>query len=1035
MGLYKFCTNFTIVSSGKASRIMLSLDASASMCTDLLQCPGAMMNDPTNKRIDAANQFVDNVAANCPSCQIGVVRYVGSNTASGAVTAKQSPLPVNNAANINTIHSIINGSRCGHEVQPNIQDVAGLAKRNITFGGTALDTAVHMIDRNYDSLAAQQMDRHIIIMTDGDWQTPIPNDIYTEYKTNFPSRPFPIVHGVFLSDSARHVAAGYPAQGLGDCSAGKVYIDLSFLQAATQLSTRNSSPYNKAGMYFGGTTPQTIAGAFTTLFQQIIDTTTYGLTSVTFTNNTVSPPDSRTATIVQNTGANNQFTVKVPTFSLQNGTNVFLISYQIKDNTGALTQHYDTLTIIRGSTPGTGVYPPFLTSCTTDTLPISITCRPPTIPLPLFDSVFAKVVRPQDSAVFMPNDVVVRAFTPFPDNDPNTVALYHLDNNLTNTAPGGVAGAGTPTYSTEGAFGGSISGNSFTTTITSSIGLVSDFTLECWIKPGTSAGTIASSSGITFSLTADGYLSASVGTAQLSTNHVIDRNVWQHVAVARYGSMANIYINGLPMANAAISASGISGSITVGPLSGSLIDEFRLSNVIRTQQVFFGKIVLQIPLADQVSWKINNAVSTGQTGTLPGSNWQISPKGQVQFQFSCTAAGPVIINFLDTASSSSIMWSKNGDPVNFTTNGLPVTATLRDNNHEGHLDVIDINWTDNATIVTPLPSVNQLVGTLVLVTIDGRTDTLHAASMVLDANGKTIHIYLQENYSGQKGNYETGWQSAKIVLTTVNMTVDGKPMIVTNIVDGATPVPTGACYSPGSNSDSLYITFSEPLAPVGKDASVKQENMLRYQQDTISYQPLVSFNPTLVKVTADGRMLFVFSYSAPGNHVIAPGVNYVGEQFSTLPYSPKVAIDYCTMPSIGPVIKIGPNPFVPGSTDIPSINVVTPNGQTINTKGVIIMVQLKRPTVVNNKQSVFASFTIFDAVGNVIQDKAQLLPVSGNPNALAWGWNGKNKRGMMVAGGTYLTRIRVWSIDSQTNKILSDETISPPKLIGVKTKK
>jgi hypothetical protein len=155
---------------------------------------------------------------------------------------------------------------------------------------------------------------------------------------------------VFLSDSARHVAAGYPPQGLGDCSLGKDYIDLSFLQAATQLSTRNSSPYNKAGMYFGGTTPQTIAGAFTTLFQQIIDTTTYELTSVTFINNTVSPPDSRTATIVQNTGANNQFTVEIlPTFSLLNGTNTFFISYQIKVNPDVITQYYDTLTVIRGS--------------------------------------------------------------------------------------------------------------------------------------------------------------------------------------------------------------------------------------------------------------------------------------------------------------------------------------------------------------------------------------------------------------------------------------------------------------------------------------------------------------------------------------------------------------------------------------------------------------------------------------------------------------------------------------------------------------
>jgi len=42
---------------------------------------------------------------------------------------------------------------------------------------------------------------------------------------------------------------------------------------------------------------------------------------------------------------------------------------------------------------------------------------------------------------------------------------------------------------------------------------------------------------------------------------------------------------------------------------------------------------------------------------------------------------------------------------------------------------------------------------------------------------------------------------------------------------------------------------------------------------------------------------------------------------------------------------------------------------------------------------------------------------------------------MLVAGGTYLTRIRVWFVDPKTNQISNDEFASPPVLIGIKTKK
>jgi hypothetical protein len=1016
--LYKFCTKILSAVQGKPSRIVLVLDNSSSMCQD-------EKNDPGNVRVIAANAFVDSVANNCIDCEIGVIVYKAAKatTSAGTISHELNPLNVGSASNVALIHAMVNSASCGSHSAPKLQGVGKLAKTTTTWTGTALDSAVqHMIDLGYDSLVAAGLNRHIILMTDGDWQTPVPEDIYTEYTTNHPGRPFPTIHGVYL-------------QAVG--GSGTPY-DLTNMQQATQLSARNTPPANNApGLYFPGTTPQTIVSAFDTLFTSIVSSRAVGLQAVTFKNTTVNPPDSRNATIFLNGGSTNEYTVRVPQFALQYGANVFIITIQEKDTAGAMLTSYDTLTINRAMTSGSGSAALFQTQCGIDTLPISITCKPLSLQIPAYDSVFAKVVRPQDSSVFLPNTIVMRAFVPFADNETNTIALFHLDNNLVNSVQGGVAGNGTTAYSDSGAFGLAMSGGSFTTILGLPITNGSDFTFECWIKPGASnqAAAIAAGTGFSFSVTAEGYLSATIGATQITTNHVIDRNVWQHVAVARSGGSANIYINGLPMAAAAAASGSIAGTVTIGPFSGGLLDECRISGVMRSQQIL-GKTLLQIPLAPLLSWRIENVASTGQTARLPSSLWQGTPKGQVQLQFSSPLPGAMIINFFDTSSSPvSLMWSKNGDPVLFTTTGLPVSATLLDNTHDGHLDAIDLKWTDNSAITTPLPGVNELIATMVLTTVDGKIDTLHAAVITLDAAGKTIHISLRENNTGVKGAYETGWTDAKIILTDKNMTTDGRPLVVTQIIDGAAPIPAFACYAPAPKADSLYITFSEPLPPKGQDTSVKQANLLRYQQDTATFQTLMQLNPSVVRNTADGKMLFVFPYNAPGGHAITPYSNYISEQFPNPPNSPKVAVDYCYSVSLIDKILVGPNPFVPNSTNPASISVISPNGNTITTKGIKIEVVLKRPASVNNKQVVFGSLTIFDAVGNVIQDKAQILPEAGKQSYLAAGWDGKNRKGMLVAGGTYLTRIRVWFVDPKTNQISNDEFASPPVLIGIKTKK
>jgi hypothetical protein len=1237
--LYKFCTQILSTVQGQPSRIVLVLDNSSSMCED-------ERNDPANVRVIAANAFVDSVANHCPACEIGVIVYraAKATTSAGTIIHELNPLNVGSAANVALIHAMVNFASCSAHSAPKLQDINRLAKTTTTWTGTALDSAVqHMIDLGYDSLVAAGLNRHIILMTDGDWQTPVPADIYTEYITNHPGRPFPTIHGVYL----RAVGA-----------TGDPY-DLTNMQQATQMSTRNTSPNNKPGLFFPGTTPQTIVSAFDTLFTSIISTKTVGLQTVSFTNTTVNPPDSRTATIFLNGGTTNQYTVRVPQFTLGYGANTFIITIQVKDTAGAITTSYDTLTITRTTTSGSGLDTLFRIQCGMDTLPISITCKPLSLQIPAFDSVFAKVVRLQDTSVFLPNDIILRAFVPFPGNDANAIALFHLDNDLVNTASSGAAGVGTPAYSSvNAAFGSALSGGSFTTNLPLPIGASSDFTVECWVKP-TQAATIVSGANFKLEITSDNYLSATIGSTQIKTSHVIDLNVWQHVAIARSNGSANLYINGIPMAPAANAIGIISGNLMIGPFSGGMLDEFRISGTVRSSQIQ-GKTVLQIPLAPQLSWNINGVSTNGQTAALPYTMWQGTPRGQAQFQFSSAQPGPMIINFFDTSSSPlPLMWSKNGDPVLFTTTGLVVSATLRDTSHEGHLDMMDLTWTDISTVKTPLPGVDQFIASLVIQTLDGKWDTLHAATLVLDSANKTLHIILNENNTLVKGNYETGWLDAKIVLTDIKMTADGKSFVVGPIIDGATPIPASACYVPATKNDSLYITFSEPLT---RDSSARPENMLRYLQDGKTSQTLQSLNPSIVRTTSDGKMLFVFPFTSttpsitaydysigeqfspgPNSPIVSidycysvslidtvsatlrdstheghldmidltwtdsisvktplPGVdqfiatlviqtldgkrdtlhaatlvldsanktlhiilrenntlvkgNYetgwldakivltnikltidgkpfvfvvgriidgatpipisacyapaakndslyitfsepltrdpsarsenmvrylqdgktsqtlqslnpsivrttldgrmlfvfpftstthsiaaydysIGEQFLPGPNSPIVPIDYCYSVSLIDKVRAGPNPFVPNSSDLALINVATPDGKTITTKGIKVEVILKRPAIANNKQVVFGSLMIFDAVGNVILDKAQLLPEVGKIANLAIGWEGKNKKGMIVAGGTYLTRIRVWFVDPNTNHIAQDEIASPPTLIGIKTKK
>jgi hypothetical protein len=1013
--LYKFCmeivTKRDTTTTNAHSRIILVLDCSSSMCDN----NGAVLaNDPTNRRITAAKNFVDSIALVCPTCQIGVIDYTGAGDVT-PVTNYIEALPVNSNDNIARIKAIIDSGVC----KTTTTHAFGV---NGTYTGTAVDTAVKMIDRNtvgadiYDSLYSKDIHRHIIVMTDGDWQGPSPDSIYNEFKGLHPTRPFPTIHGIYITSS------GNPPS-------------TADLDSATALVERNRNflPADTAkGLYVSGATPATIVTEFNSIFTTIanvkLTVVSVGLTSVTITD--VNSDSTQKADISPIGDSSNSYIVKLNniTLSLQYGTNTFIFTVTTQDTLKQTVVKYDTLVIIRNTSSGTGDINLFNNSCYADTVSISIACNPATIVIPAYDTVTAKI-KPEDTSRFVATNIMVRAFVPFTDNESNIIALFHLDNNLVNSVTNGTAGSGSPVFtSSNAAFGSCMSSGSFQTSV-SSIGAGSNFTLECWIKPSASnqAATIASMNGLlTFATTSDGYLSVTIGNTVIKTNHTIDKAVWQHVAVARSNGSANIYINGIPMATEASANGAISGTLTVGTFTNGLLDEFRISGVVNSSQIQ-GQTVLTIPTSSSITWNING----GGSPWLPATMWQA---GQLKFLFTSSLPGSVIINFFDT-SSVAIMWSKNGDPVTFTTTGTVVNATLLDTSHDGYLDGINLVWTDAISIVSPIPTVKELVASVIITTLDGKTDTLHPSALILDAANKTIRIVLTQN----SGYWETGWKNATVVLNNIEMTTSGKYFVLGSVIDGATPIPVSSCYEPSYAStpdlhDSLYVTFSEPL-PVTNGPGVDSSNILRYNaSDNVTYTSLVSLHPNSV-YTSDGKMVFVFPYTTGGTHAIEANIYKLSEKFPTGPNSTLTA----AIPLCYPVpytdtttytVLVGPSPYIIGTKS----TIKTSDGSVIQATGVKIQIKINQPAIQDTdgngtKDTIIkGTMTVFDAVGNVLSNSIGIPDYSGSDYAVSFIWPATNKRGSRVAGGTYLGRVTL--LNTRSNK----KTVQIAK-IGVWTSK
>lgn len=652
-GTFRFCLEVDTIDSGYAPiRVVLVLDESGSMCSHYgpnnccVEGDGSgycSKNDPGNKRVDAAIAFVDSLRTLSPESEVGVIRY--ATRISGTPLA---PLPLTSDANVNRIHNAIEEAGCSASAMED-DGLAKTTKTNVTNLGNALAEALEDVDTDYDRIPAYML-RHIVLLTDGAWDDidiNSPDALYNDYRSDHPDRTLPIVHGVFLSDSLTHVQHDYPAHG---CSSEDL-IDLSYLQHASTST---------GGLYFGGTTPQTVVNHFITLLDSVTRTAAQTLTAFTVTNNT-NGSESSNATISRLNGSATTWVTTISNLPLDYGPNLLTVKRTIYLPGKGDTTITTNVQIFRSDkyreVLDTDLYKKY---CEQVDASISITASPESRGVNEPFDVDARLKRDDN---FYLDIVEARVFTKFPDSENGVLATFHLDNNLDN-ATGGGAGTGTPTFTTtEQLFGtGAIGSGSFAYTIPS---ISTDFVIEEWVRPtGGNKAVLFSGGGIEIGMNDQKMLYLKSGDTDVAVALIpLDMNVWSHIGIARKGGKVTLYINGIAASvPVAFSTPLSAGAFDIKNPNLWVIDEVRISNTSQRVVTSGGSTTLTIPSVPNVEWVLGEASSTGNILSIPSSAWTSGTN--LDFTFAIPVGGQVLINLRQkNAGDVGTGWSKNSNPV------------------------------------------------------------------------------------------------------------------------------------------------------------------------------------------------------------------------------------------------------------------------------------------------------------------------------------------------------------------------------------
>lgn len=618
-GGYRICLPIAVNTSIPPVQVVIALDRSGSMDN----------NDPDNMRCVAAHTFVDSLLARAPES------YVGSVVFSDGYDEELSLPPVQ-LSDPDAFTSLWNSLENASD-DPQLRKKLGI---KATTQGEAFTASLDMLLELRERVPG--MEQHIIMITDDGWfeeDDIMPEGVLQAYTPRFPNNAFPQIHTVMLSDDGNPGERG-----------------LANLQMIADRT---------GGLYIENATPATIVANLSEILESIKITVPSTLESMSVTNLTNGEVRNHTGIEVVPGGDDTtivQFYATIDNLPLEFGYNTIVVQRsESRPGTDQPVTTTDTAAIFRTDAWTTTVDPKeYEIYCTDDTTAVSITVSPPTQfinePFDVQSTILLK-------EKFILDTVDVRVFTQFPDTDAGTVAVFHLDTNLNNSASGTQGNGSSVVYTdTDMLFGsGALSSGSFSTAIGN---LTGDFSFEAWIHPSdvTTATELFSAGGFIFGIDNDRNCYASDnGALLLLSQSSLSVTTWSHVAISRVSGEIIITINGLSVTDFAEYAGTLSGTATITCPVNAVMDEIRISSTSRMNpEKFSAASRLDMPSVQNIIWIHRGTNLTQDVLTLAPGDWA---DGSIAFQFTSPVPGGLVVNFQHKGTTVATVWSKNGNPV------------------------------------------------------------------------------------------------------------------------------------------------------------------------------------------------------------------------------------------------------------------------------------------------------------------------------------------------------------------------------------
>jgi fibro-slime domain-containing protein len=426
--------------------------------------------------------------------------------------------------------------------------------------------------------------------------------------------------------------------------------------------------------------------------------------------------------------------------------------------------------------------------------------------------------------------------------------------------------------------------------------------------------------------------------------------------------------------------------------------------------------------------------------TLPAGDsifytgWVVDDTGAVRPEF----AGQIQWTLLPQGTQSSITNSAGGNDTFVAKTAYTryfITATFTD-----PTDRTKVFRTTDTVYIIPGPPTQVVIEADTVITDPLHTNPVNSVTMDSITNTVTVYAMLYDKYGNYVGKATAAnWSSTKPSAATVAPAA-GKnfagviqrqtreldstyviaaqagliPDTVTVIIRRQETEIKSVCIVPTPTGDSLYIFFNGNVN--WTVTSIGSGTLNRKRPGEANLTPFSRLDTLGPPQKLPNEIVYVFRSGTL--------VAYSDSMTLRLPVAPNARVFplyYCHEVQFIKEVRVAPNPIILGETTIPE-NLRNPGDPTT---GIRLEIIFANPT---NSTARIGSVTIFDAVGNVVYGKAPMKfdPKDASKNKLYFIWDGYNKKGSKVAGGTYLAKFQAQ--DKNTGASGTDQC-----KIGIKT--